>query len=222
MPSTHVQTVSKGHIILLDSIISGRPIDVGAIIFQSLITCAAKKCGSLWFPSLITSLCANSGVPMFDTEQRLSCSNGAIKKATIARLLNVKMAKVPSQPLHNQEDEAGQAPQAPTSNTAAASSSRDPNQVDLASSVQMFEQRMSLAEVHQYQTMEMLQQMHSQQQQYWEYAKQRDLALKKSLQKNFTKPIFPFPEFPEGVLEPITDEEVSDEVDEEDADDQED
>ena len=62
---------------------------------------------------------------------------------------------------------------------------------------------MSLQEIQQFQTMELLQQMHKQQQQYWEYAQQRDLALKKSLQKNFTKPIFPFPEFPEGVLEPV-------------------
>ncbi|GMN64421.1 hypothetical protein TIFTF001_033502 [Ficus carica] len=60
--------------------------------------------------------------------------------------------------------------------------------------------------------------MHSQQQQFWEYAKQRDVALKKSLQKNFTKPIFPFPEFPDGVLEPI----AVDEIDEGDEDDPED
>ncbi|GMN71059.1 hypothetical protein TIFTF001_055503 [Ficus carica] len=47
MPSTHVQTVSKDGILLLDSIISGRAIDVGRIIFQNLGTCAAKKYGSL-------------------------------------------------------------------------------------------------------------------------------------------------------------------------------
>ena len=81
---------------------------------------------------------------------------------------------------------------------------------------------MSLAEVQQYQTMELLQQMHSQQQQFWEYAKQRDLALKKSLQKNFTKPIFPFPEFSDGVLQAIAAEDVENKVDEEDVDDQDD
>ncbi|GMN61146.1 hypothetical protein TIFTF001_030242 [Ficus carica] len=57
MPSTHIQTVSKGCIILFDSIISGQPIDVGKIIFQELGAYVAKKCDSLWFPSLITSLC---------------------------------------------------------------------------------------------------------------------------------------------------------------------
>ncbi|GMN60700.1 hypothetical protein TIFTF001_029793 [Ficus carica] len=88
----------------------GRPIDVGKIIFQGLGACAAKKCGSLWFPSLITSLCANRGVPMFDTEERLLYSKGTITKTAIARLLQVKMAEGPSQPPHNQEDGAGQAP----------------------------------------------------------------------------------------------------------------
>ena len=53
--------------------------------------------------------------------------------------------------------------------------------------------------------------MHSQQQQYWNYAKRRDLALKKSLQKNFTEPIFPFPEFPDDVLAPVAADEASDE-----------
>ncbi|GMN27767.1 hypothetical protein TIFTF001_050488 [Ficus carica] len=81
MPSTHVQTVSKGCIILLDSIISGWPIDVGAIIFQSLRTCATKKCGSLQFPSLITSLYANSDVPMFDTEER--CTKNGVFSALL-------------------------------------------------------------------------------------------------------------------------------------------
>ncbi|GMN51286.1 hypothetical protein TIFTF001_020430 [Ficus carica] len=180
MPSTHIQTVSKGRILLLDSIISGRPIDVGKIIFQGLGACAAKICGSLWFPSLITSLYASNGVPMFDTEERLVFSKGAITKTAIAILLHIKMAEGPSQPPHNQEDEVGQAPQVPTNGTAAASSSRTLTQADLTNSLQMLEKRMSLAE------------------------------------KNFTKPIFPFPEFPNNVLEQVAAEEVIGAVDEED------
>ncbi|GMN64846.1 hypothetical protein TIFTF001_033913 [Ficus carica] len=126
------------------------------------------------------------------------------------------MAEGPSQLSHNQEDEAGQAPQAPTNHTVATSSSRGPTQADLTTSLQKLEKRMSLAEVQQYQTMEMLQQMHSQQQQYWNYAKRWDLALKKSLQKNFTKPIFPFPEFPDDVLAQVAADEATDEVGEDD------
>ena len=132
------------------------------------------------------------------------------------------MAEGPSQPPCSQEDASGQDPQASASKTAAASNSQEPPQVDLAMSLNMLEQRMSLAVVQHYHTMEMLQQMHSQQQQFWEYAKQRDLAVKKSMQKNFTKPIFPFSEFPDGVLEAINAEDAATEVDEEEADDQED
>lgn len=78
---------------------------------------------------------------------------------------------------------------------------------------------MSLAEVQQYQTIEMLQQMNAQQQQFWTYAKQRDTALKKSLQKNFTKHVLPFPEFPKSVLEQIVVVENSIDVEEDNADD---
>ncbi|GMN61916.1 hypothetical protein TIFTF001_030997 [Ficus carica] len=67
--------------------------------------------------------------------------------------------------------------------------------------------------------MEMLQQMHSQQQQFWNYAKRRDLALKKSLQKNFTKPIFPFPEFPDDVLAHVATDKETNVVGEDDEED---
>lgn len=61
--------------------------------------------------------------------------------------------------------------------------------------------------------------MHSQQQQYWNYARCRDSTLKKSLQKNFTKPIFPLLEFPDDVLAPVTAEEATDEVNEDNEED---
>ena len=102
------------------------------------------------------------------------------------------------------EQEPQPAEPAETRGDAGASSSRGHVPASMVHSLKMLEQRMSLQEIQQFQTMELLQQMHKQQQQqYWEYAQQRDLALKKSLQNNFTKPIFPFPEFPEGVLEPV-------------------
>ncbi|PON31553.1 hypothetical protein PanWU01x14_369030 [Parasponia andersonii] len=55
----------------------------------------------------------------------------------------------------------------------------------------------------------MLQQIHQQQQQFWAYAKERDNALKKSLQKNFTKPIPSFPAFPEEILQDLDDEHMA-------------
>lgn len=213
MPSTHVQTVPKDRVLLLDSIISGRPIDVGKIISQELGVCATKKSGSLWFSSLVTSLCVSSGVSIFDNEEQLFYE-GAITNIAIARLTQTKMAGGPSEPLHSEEDESSQAPQATTSCNVAASSNRDPTHAELTQSLKLLEQRMSLAKVQQYQTMAMLQRIHSQQQQYWTYAKHQDSALKKSLQKNCTKPVFPFPKFSDNLLEPVTAEEDTEEVEE--------
>lgn len=175
MPSTHVQTMPKDRVLFLDSIISGQPIDVGKIISQELGVCATKKSGSLWFSSLVTSLCVSSGVSIFDNEERLFYE-GAITKIAIARLTQTKMAGGPSEPLHSEEDESSQAPQATMSCNAAASSNRDPTHAELTQSLKLLEQRMSLVEVQQYQTMAMLQRIHSQQQQYWTYAKHQDSA----------------------------------------------
>ncbi|GMN21099.1 hypothetical protein TIFTF001_043242 [Ficus carica] len=187
IPSMDIQAVSKDRVLLLDSIISGRPIDVGKIIYQELCACANKKGGSLWFPFLITGLCSKSGVPMFDTEERLS-SKGAIATIAIARITHIKLPGGNQEHPPSDDEEQGQASQATTSRNVATSSSRGPK-------------------------------MHAQQQQYWTYAKQRDSALKKSLHKNFTKPIFPFPAFPERVLEPSVAEENSEDAEEDNEDD---
>lgn len=77
----------------------------------------------------------------------------------------------------------------------------------MVNSLRMLEECITLQEIQQAQMLEMLQKMHKQQQQYWAYAEQRDIAMKKSLQKNFTKLVFPFPEFPEEVLEPVASKE---------------
>lgn len=66
------------------------------------------------------------------------------------------MAEGPSEQPHSEDDEAGQAPQATTNHTAAASSSQDPTHAELTKSLKLLEKRISLAEVQQYQTMEML------------------------------------------------------------------
>ena len=43
-----------------------------------------------------------------------------------------------------------------------------------------------------------------QQIEYFKYAKKRDAALIKSLQRNFTRPTVPFPEFPDAILKEWT------------------
>ncbi|GMN62436.1 hypothetical protein TIFTF001_031515 [Ficus carica] len=119
-------------------------------------------------------LCFSSGEPVFDTEERLS-SKGAITTIAIAQIMQIKMIRENQEQSPIDEKEQGPAPQATYSRNAAASSSRGPLPAELIQSLKMLEQRMSLTEIQQYQTMEMLQQMNRQQQQYWTYAKQQDL-----------------------------------------------
>ena len=58
--------------------------------------------------------------------------------------------------------------------------------------------------------------MERQQYQVWKYIKAKDIALKKSLQRNFNKPMDQFPAFPEDVLEPWVESSSRNEEDEED------
>lgn len=88
LPSMTMHIVSKDCMLLLDSIIAGRPINVGKIINKELYACARKSGGILWFPALITGLCLSSGVPVYPTEERLS-SRGAITTLTIAQMTQV-------------------------------------------------------------------------------------------------------------------------------------
>lgn len=210
MPSTHVQTVSKDRALLLDSIVIGRAIDVGLLLHQQLHACARKQGGSLWFLCLNTELCRKHGVQILDHEEQLS-TKGAISPIAVARI----MKGAPQEDAELEEQDP--ATQATSSGHAGASSSGSQMPRDMANSLRMLEQRMSLQEVQQFQTMEMLQQMYQQHQQYWAYAKQRDTALKKSLQKNFTKPVFQFPSFPETVFNPIPQADEAAETEDEDA-----
>ena len=59
---------------------------------------------------------------------------------------------------------------------------------------------MSLFEVQQYEMFEMLQKQQEQLHQFWVYSRDRDRALKKSLQRNFSKPMATFPIFPEALI----------------------
>ncbi|GMN56237.1 hypothetical protein TIFTF001_025355 [Ficus carica] len=146
MPSTHVQTVSKDGVLLLQSIISGHPIDKGKIIYQELCACASKQGGSLWFPSLITGLCFSVGVSVFDTEERLSLK-AAITTIAIARITQIKVSRGNQEQPPTDEEEQDPAPQPTTSRGGVASGSRRPIPAKLTQSLKMLEQRMNLQEI---------------------------------------------------------------------------
>lgn len=59
---------------------------------------------------------------------------------------------------------------------------------------------MSLFEVQQFEMFELLQPQQEQLHQFLVYSQDRDRALKKSLQSNFSKPMATFPAFPEELF----------------------
>ncbi|EXC34683.1 hypothetical protein L484_020452 [Morus notabilis] len=73
---------------------------------------------------------------------------------------------------------------------------------EIAQSLRMLEQRMSLQEIQQYEIQGLLGHIEEQQRKYWEYVKERDLAFKKSCQRNFTRPTEPASAFLDALLQP--------------------
>ncbi|KAK8306302.1 hypothetical protein V6Z12_D03G118600 [Gossypium hirsutum] len=96
MPSTHNTTVSNERILLLHSIIKGRTINVGRIIFQEVHHCVKKDAGSLNFPSLITTLCKTANVPLTDAED-ITPNKGGLTRATFVKLRGIDTASTTQQ-----------------------------------------------------------------------------------------------------------------------------
>ncbi|PON70375.1 hypothetical protein PanWU01x14_080440 [Parasponia andersonii] len=71
LPTTHGKTVSKEHVSLLYSMLTGKSINVGRMIHREICACAARKSGALFFPSLITSMCRNTRAPYLVNEEKL-------------------------------------------------------------------------------------------------------------------------------------------------------
>ena len=71
MPESHYSTVTYEKAILLYSIATGKSMDVGDIIYNSVKLASKKGRASYCFPHLITALCLNAGVKVQDDEQRI-------------------------------------------------------------------------------------------------------------------------------------------------------
>ncbi|PON46588.1 hypothetical protein TorRG33x02_325580, partial [Trema orientale] len=63
LPTTHGKIVSKYCVLLLYSILTGKSINVGRIIYDEIYTHAARRSGALFFPSSVTKLCQNARAP---------------------------------------------------------------------------------------------------------------------------------------------------------------
>ena len=173
IPTSHDTTVSQDRVLLLYCVMTGKSVNLGRLIYRALTTCAFKETGKLCFPSLITELCSRAEVPIGPYEETVK-NSGIISWQTINRISK----NVP----------------APTRPDAAASSSAVP--------LESIEHLLNSVVTNQRQMTAYLQHMEQQHHTYWEYSKKKDVAIKKALQKNFTKPMPPFPDFPDEVLQP--------------------
>ncbi|KAE8688370.1 1-deoxy-D-xylulose 5-phosphate synthase family protein [Hibiscus syriacus] len=82
MPMSHNTTVLVKRLMLLHSIIYGRKIDIGELIFEQIHECPKRNRGNLLFPNLITALCKKNKVPEEPFEDFNKSNEGITKNKT--------------------------------------------------------------------------------------------------------------------------------------------
>ncbi|KAK5838986.1 hypothetical protein PVK06_007737 [Gossypium arboreum] len=85
LPSTHNSIVFMDQILLVHSIMQGRKINVGKIIFNKVHRCAQKDVKSLNFPSLITVLCQHINASV-QTNEDVVPNRGAITRLIVVNI----------------------------------------------------------------------------------------------------------------------------------------
>ena len=84
LPTTHIETVNRERLVLLDCILGNKGINVGKLIQHEISSCAFKHKGCLFFPSLITELCLRTGVEVSSNDEILP-NSGLIDTTAIKR-----------------------------------------------------------------------------------------------------------------------------------------
>ncbi|MDU0333216.1 hypothetical protein RWU37_00390, partial [Enterococcus sp. 2CBP] len=69
IPTSHNSTVDRKRLVLIQTIINKRSINVGEIILCEIHDCGKKERGPLYFPNLISGLCIVVGVAVEDTDE---------------------------------------------------------------------------------------------------------------------------------------------------------
>ncbi|PIN02048.1 hypothetical protein CDL12_25440 [Handroanthus impetiginosus] len=87
LPTSHSGEVTADRTLLLYCIMTGKVIDIGKIISDSIIQSANSTRDGLWFLSLITKLCTRAGVK-WDKNEELIFSRNLIDNTTMLRILN--------------------------------------------------------------------------------------------------------------------------------------
>ncbi|KAK5843124.1 hypothetical protein PVK06_005563 [Gossypium arboreum] len=112
IPYTHNTTISKDQLLLLHSIIMGRKISVGNIIFREIHCCAQKNASRLNFPSLIIALYQRVKVALSPNEDRLP-NKGAITMHIVQKLAGEEMPRQTGMPLYSPPWTTSAVPQLP-------------------------------------------------------------------------------------------------------------
>ncbi|PON79630.1 hypothetical protein PanWU01x14_008620 [Parasponia andersonii] len=81
----HGKTISKEHVLLLYSMLTGKSINVRRMIYREICACAMTKLGALFFPSLITRMCRNARAPYLVNEEKPH-NIGEIDAIAVARI----------------------------------------------------------------------------------------------------------------------------------------
>ncbi|KAH1082619.1 hypothetical protein J1N35_022380 [Gossypium stocksii] len=92
--STYNSTISKEQMLLLHSIIKGRKINMGKIIFKEVHRCTQKNAGSLNFPSLIATMCQRVNVSIQANED-VNPNKGAITKQIVVKFSKEDLPRHP-------------------------------------------------------------------------------------------------------------------------------
>ncbi|EXB53755.1 hypothetical protein L484_022412 [Morus notabilis] len=158
MPSTHGKTVAKDRVLLLYSILTGISVNIEEITIKEIKACsAARKRGGLYFPSLITQLWLKANVP-YHKDEAIVHNAGAISTLSISRISQGRAVNATKG--EAARDGAGSSGQGTTTTTSGTVSP------EIAQSLRLLEQRMSLQEIQQYEIQGLLGHMEAQQRQY--------------------------------------------------------
>ncbi|EOY08722.1 Uncharacterized protein TCM_023809 [Theobroma cacao] len=71
LPIKHLSDVTKDRAMLLYAIILGKSIDIGQLIFNSIVHTTRSIRDGLWYPSFITGLCKQVGLQWTSNEELL-------------------------------------------------------------------------------------------------------------------------------------------------------
>ena len=179
IPTSHNSTVDRKRLVLIQSIINKRTINVGEIILREIHECGKKDRGPMYFPCLITGLCVSAGVPIEETDEYTPPRRGWTRDVCHKVMQITQAESVQATPQQFTADTAAGAQYtADMPGTAHTSAAADPYQEIL--------QRMAAMDLRQ--------------QRYMEYQRDFNGTLAQMMLHAFPDQGVQFPEFPSNMF----------------------